>query len=111
MKMLVLNQSEVEQLLTMNECIDVMAEALTALARGEANQPLRTALVPPKTAGVLGLMPAYRGGEAAKYGLKAVCVFPENPSRGLDSHQGGVLLFTCSATNPNGLSGTVALSC
>jgi ornithine cyclodeaminase len=94
MKMLVLNQSEVEQLLTMNECIDVMAEALTALARGEANQPLRTALVPPKTAGVLGLMPAYRGGEAAKYGLKAVCVFPENPSRGLDSHQGGVLLFS-----------------
>ena len=26
-------------------------------------------------------------------------------------YQGGVLLFTCSATNPNGLSGTVALSC
>jgi hypothetical protein len=25
--------------------------------------------------------------------------------------QGGVLLFTCSASNPNGLSGTVALSC
>jgi hypothetical protein len=25
--------------------------------------------------------------------------------------QGGVLLFTCSAANPNGLSGTVALSC
>lgn len=25
--------------------------------------------------------------------------------------QGGVLLFTCTASNPNGLSGTVALSC
>jgi len=25
--------------------------------------------------------------------------------------QGGVLLFTCSASNPNGLSGTVALTC
>jgi hypothetical protein len=25
--------------------------------------------------------------------------------------QGGVLLFTCTASNPNGLSGTVALAC
>jgi hypothetical protein len=25
--------------------------------------------------------------------------------------QGGVLLFTCTASNPNGLSGTVALTC
>ena len=94
MKMLVLNQSEVEQLLSMNECIEVMADALSALARGESYQPLRTALVPPKAAGVLGLMPAYRGGEGAIYGLKAVCVFPENPTRGLDSHQGGVMLFS-----------------
>jgi ornithine cyclodeaminase/alanine dehydrogenase-like protein (mu-crystallin family) len=94
MKILVLNSSEVEQLLPMNECIEVMAEALTALARGESLQPLRTAVVPPKTGGVLGLMPAYRGGEAARYGLKAVCVFPGNPTRGLDSHQGGVMLFS-----------------
>jgi len=94
MKMLVLNQVEVEQLLPMNECIDVMAEALAALARGECHQPLRTAEFPPRAAGVLALMPAYRGGNAACYGLKAVCVFPENPTRGLDSHQGGVMLFS-----------------
>jgi hypothetical protein len=25
--------------------------------------------------------------------------------------QGGALLFTCTASNPNGLTGTVALSC
>jgi ornithine cyclodeaminase len=94
MKMLVLNSKEVEQLLPMNECIEVMAEALAALARGESLQPLRTALVPPKTGGVLGLMPSYRGGESARYGLKAVCVFPDNSARGLDSHQGGVMLFS-----------------
>ena len=33
-------------------------------------------------------------GERAAYGLKAVCVFHENPSRGLDAHQGCVLLFS-----------------
>ena len=94
MKVLVLNQGEVEQLLPMNECIDVMGEALAALARGEFHQPLRTAAVPPHVPGVLGLMPAYRGGENSRFGLKAVCVFPDNPTRGLDSHQGGVMLFS-----------------
>jgi len=29
----------------------------------------------------------------------------------LDISQGGALLFHCTASNPNGLSGTVALTC
>jgi hypothetical protein len=29
----------------------------------------------------------------------------------LDISQGGVLLFSCSASNPNGLTGTFALTC
>ena len=29
----------------------------------------------------------------------------------MDISQGGVLLFTCTASDPNGLSGTVALTC
>jgi ornithine cyclodeaminase len=37
-------------------------------------------------------MPAYRGGDAPRYGLKEVCVFPGNPARGLDTHLGAVLL-------------------
>jgi ornithine cyclodeaminase/alanine dehydrogenase-like protein (mu-crystallin family) len=41
----------------------------------------------------MGLMPAYRGGGSPLYGLKAVCIFPGNPERGLDAHQGAVLLF------------------
>jgi len=35
-KMLILNEHEVEQLLTMGECIAVMEEALASLARGES---------------------------------------------------------------------------
>ena len=42
MKILILNHTEVEQLLPMHECIDVMKEAFAALARGEFHQPLRT---------------------------------------------------------------------
>lgn len=36
MKVLILNQAEVAQLLPMDECMEVMGEALKAQARGEA---------------------------------------------------------------------------
>jgi ornithine cyclodeaminase len=94
MKILVLTHAEVEQLLPFDECIPVMAEAMAALARGDAHQPLRMVVRPPGAAGLMGLMPAYMAGERAAYGLKAVCIFPGNAARGKDAHQGGVLLFS-----------------
>jgi len=93
-KLLILNEHEVEQLLTMRECIEVMEKALSALARGEVHNPLRQAIRAPGANGLLGLMPSFRGGETPLYGLKEVCVFPGNPARGLDTHLGGVLLHS-----------------
>jgi len=94
MNVLVLSHADVEQLLPMSECIDVMAGALIALAKGEVHQPLRTAMRPPGAAGLLVLMPAYRSGEDAALGLKAVSVFPGNTAMGLDAHQGAVMLLS-----------------
>ncbi len=94
MKILILNHIEVQQLLPMSECIGVMEEALAALARAEAHQPLRTIVRPEDVYGVMALMPAYRGGDNAMFGLKAICVFPGNAEIGKDAHQGGVLLFS-----------------
>ncbi|MDP9359836.1 MAG: ornithine cyclodeaminase family protein [Acidobacteriota bacterium] len=93
-KLLILNEHEVERLLTMRECISVMEEALSALARGEVHNPLRQAIRAPGANGLLGLMPAFRGGQTAVYSLKEVCVFPGNPARGLDTHLGAVLLHS-----------------
>src|SRR5690349_21565593 len=93
MKVLVLSQSEVEQLLSMPECIAAMEEAFIALARGEVEQPLRTIFRPPNVKGVMALMPTFRGGERPLFGLKAICVFPGNAAIGKDAHQGGVMLF------------------
>ena len=94
MKILILNHDEVLELLPMKECIGLMREALVKLARGEVYQPLRTIVRPPDAAGVMGLMPSYVGGDQAAYGLKTVCVFPGNPAKGKDAHQGAVLLFS-----------------
>lgn len=94
MKLLVLNHAEVEQLMPVAACIEVMAEALAALASGQVHQPLRMVVRPPAAAGLMGLMPAYMSGERPAYGLKAVCVFPQNSKIGKDAHQGSVMLFS-----------------
>jgi ornithine cyclodeaminase len=92
MSLLVLSERDVEQLLTMEECIEAMADVLAALARGELYQPLRFVLRPPDAAGLMGFMPAHRGGAGGAFSLKEIVVVPGNPARGLDAHQGGVLL-------------------
>jgi ornithine cyclodeaminase/alanine dehydrogenase-like protein (mu-crystallin family) len=84
----------------MGECIRLMCDALVSLAEGRVHQPLRTIVRPPGAAGLLGLMPAYASVPRAAFGLKAICVFPENAARGLDSHQGAVLLFSAETGEP-----------
>jgi len=84
----------------MAECLELMADALASLARGEVFQPLRTIIRPPDARGLLGLMPAYRHGDRGAFGMKAICVFPENPSIGKDAHQGMVILFSQETGEP-----------
>jgi Predicted ornithine cyclodeaminase, mu-crystallin homolog len=91
---LILNQREVESLLPMAECIPLMAAALRSLARGEMAQPLRMVISPPGAKGLLALMPAHKSGEPAAYGVKVIGVFPDNPAKGLDAHQGSVILLS-----------------
>jgi ornithine cyclodeaminase/alanine dehydrogenase-like protein (mu-crystallin family) len=93
MSTLVLDQAQVEELLTMPECIELMEETLVALAREELYQPLRSVVRPPGSDGFMGLMPAHRAGKEPAFGLKVICIFPMNPARGLDAHQGAVVLF------------------
>ncbi len=102
MQILVLSHSQVEQLLPMDECIETMAKALTALAKGQMYLPLRLIVAPPKAPGMMGLMPAYKAGdgEPGAYGVKAVCVFPGNSAKGIDMHQGCVLLYSGETGEP-----------
>jgi ornithine cyclodeaminase len=92
MKVLIINQSEVVQLLPMDECMDVMAEALKTLARGDAILPLRPVMWLPERVGALGMMPGYLG-DIQRMGLKIVSVFPGNHGTEYDSHIGAVLLY------------------
>jgi len=94
MNIVVLSHDDVTALLPIADCIDLMSEALSALARGEVTNPLRAVVRPEGTRHFFGLMPAYRGGGNPAYALKEVCIFPDNPEKGLDAHQGAVLLHS-----------------
>jgi ornithine cyclodeaminase len=92
-ELLVLSHDDVKRLLPMDECVDLMETVLADLARGSVWQPLRFVIRPPEEPSLMGLMPAHRSAPAASYGLKVICIFPSNAERGIDLHQGGVLLF------------------
>ena len=92
-ELLVVGHDDVKRLLPMDECIELMASVLADVARGAVWQPLRFVVRPPDEPSLMGLMPAHRSEPTASYGLKVVCIFPSNAARGIDLHQGGVLLF------------------
>jgi len=90
--MLIINHTQVRELLPMRDCMEVVGEALAALARGQGVQPLRSSIWTPETQCELCWMP---GSLAAgrPFGIKVMgCV--DNPGElGVESHQGGVMIF------------------
>jgi ornithine cyclodeaminase/alanine dehydrogenase-like protein (mu-crystallin family) len=89
----VLSGEDVRASLRMADCIAAMDAVLRQFAAGELYLPLRSVVRPPQSPGLMGLMTAHRAGSAPAFGLKAVAIFPENPRRGLDAHQGVVVVF------------------
>jgi ornithine cyclodeaminase len=100
MRVLVLSHDDVRETLTPGACLEAMAEVLAARARGGAYMPLRSVMRAPGAAGLMGLMPAWAPGTFA---LKAVCLMPRNPARGLDAHQGVVTLFDGETGQPTAI--------
>jgi len=113
--LLVLNARDLPGLLPYPEAVAAMREALAAHARGQAYQPLRTVTRPPGAAGLMALMPSHLpppAGQPAEpgYGVKAICITPGNPARGLDAHQGVVLVSSAQTGEPLALVNASALT-
>jgi ornithine cyclodeaminase/alanine dehydrogenase-like protein (mu-crystallin family) len=92
MATVVLTQAQIQGLLSMQVCMELMEEALTALARGAALNPLRTIMRLADGNGLLGMMPGSLESRGV-FGLKVIGVLPKNHGTEHDSHQGLVLLF------------------
>jgi len=99
MRVLVLSHRDILAALRPQACAEAMAAVLAGHARGETFMPLRSVMMPPDAPGFMGLMPGWSRGPdpsqdgPAAFALKAVCIMPGNPARGLDAHQGLVTLF------------------
>jgi len=92
--MLILTESDLRAVLTMNDVIDAVEQGFVALARGEASVPDRLRLDVQPRNGILLQMPAYAdfaGTDAL--GTKIVSVFEENARRGLEIIQSLYLLL------------------
>lgn len=99
MSVLVVGRKEVRQLLPMDRCMEAVEQALAALSSGRAVMPQRQVMPLSDGSGVLALMPGHLS-EPESLGVKVITVFPENHKKGLDSHQGLVMLFDAGDGRP-----------
>jgi ornithine cyclodeaminase len=110
MKVLVLTEADVRELLPMADCVEAMEKVLAALGRGEALQPLRSVLRPEGAAGLMAVMPSWWGGTEPAFGVKLVGVFPGNLARGMDAHQGAVILVSGETGEPRAFVNASAIT-
>ena len=95
--MLLLSESDIRHLISMDDLIEVMQTALIEYSRGRVEQPLRTVLdVKGSTAShghaFFGVMPAHIPKSGA-LGTKLVTVFASNIAVGLPSHLATIVLL------------------
>jgi ornithine cyclodeaminase len=88
---LFIDREEVARRLTYEKCIPIVRQAMIAFSRGETRQLLRS-IIPLGEGRMFGIMPGALG-ERGVFGAKLISVFPENFARGVQSHQGLVVLF------------------
>jgi len=95
--MVLLTEQDVRALLTMEELLPAMEEALIAFSRGEVQQPVRSVVNIPQHQGRWGLMPAVWGDTM---GVKLVTVYEQNAERGLPTHNATIQLFSSVTGEP-----------
>jgi ornithine cyclodeaminase len=95
----IIDREEVAERLTYELCIPVVRAAMIAFSRGETRQLLRS-IIPLADGHMFGIMPGALG-ERGVFGAKLISVFPENFEKGLQSHQGVVVLFDAETGMPN----------
>lgn len=95
--MLHLDEERVRSLLTYEELIPAMEQALIRFSSGKIRQPVRSLLRVPEHGGIFGMMPAVDGDVA---GIKLVLVYEKNAELGLPTHQAVIQLFSAKTGEP-----------
>ncbi len=86
-----IDREEVARRLTYERCIPIVRDAMIAFSRGDTIQHLRSILTL-SPGRFFGVMPGAMGSDAP-FGAKLISVFQGHAEKGVQSHQGLVLLF------------------
>jgi len=86
-----IDKDEIARRLTYERCIPIVREAMIAFSKGQTKQLLRS-IIALEEGRLFGVMPGAMGGEGP-FGAKLISVFKENFAKGVQSHQGVVVLF------------------
>src|SRR5262245_24377232 len=92
MSLQVIDAERVKALLPMQECIDVMAQAMAAISRGDVTLPPRMIAPVDAQGSFFALMPAVAS-TLEGYGAKLLSLTPSNSTHGLPIIRGEFLLF------------------
>jgi ornithine cyclodeaminase len=98
-KLRILNRQDVTQLLPMQDCIDVMADAMKAASSGNVSVPPRSVTSLIDHSGHMFLMPA-SALTPSVFGAKVIGHVLGNPAKGLPSVQGYIALFDHDTGTP-----------
>ena len=107
--MLVINRSDVLSLLPMTEAVLAMSAAMTAISQGDIEVPQRQFIPLGRDGNSFGLMPVAANAPPV-FGLKAISLFPENPTSGLPAIQGFVSLFDQETGEPKAIIDGVSIT-
>jgi ornithine cyclodeaminase/alanine dehydrogenase-like protein (mu-crystallin family) len=86
-----IDRQEVARRLTYEICIPMVRDAMIAFSKGETKQLLRS-VIPLSEGRLFGVMPGAMGANGP-FGAKLISVFQDNFAKGIQSHQGLVILF------------------
>lgn len=93
-----IDREEVARRLTYDVCIPIVRDAMIAFSKGETKQHLRS-ILPLSEGRLFGIMPGALGAHAP-FGAKLISVFHGNFAKGIQSHQGLVILFDPETGEP-----------
>jgi ornithine cyclodeaminase/alanine dehydrogenase-like protein (mu-crystallin family) len=96
-QLLFLDEDQVRAVLSYDELIPAMRQALTDFSAGRTVQPVRTVMSVAERAGWFAVMPAVYGDVM---GAKLVTFYPGNADRGKHTHQAVIQLFRADTGEP-----------
>ncbi|MFA5352960.1 MAG: hypothetical protein WC291_01915, partial [Thermodesulfovibrionales bacterium] len=99
MKLIVVNESDIRDAVSMSEAIAAVKDAFARLSSGKAIVPLRSRIPAAESEGTTLIMPAYLEG-AGSLSVKVVSVFPHNAEKGLPTIHAIVMVVDAETGKP-----------